>query len=145
VTHRIAGAASSALVLALVLTACGGDDDRRAATTTTTTVPVSTSTPTTDPGATDAGILVGVAEGSIDGATRLPDDRWLRGVRSGCDELPELPDGEIAAFFELFRIQIEDDGATREQSRSAVLALVGGFAVACPELAERLEPLLPAT
>lgn len=143
-TLRIASAAASALVLALVLTACSGDDDRRAATT-TTTVPVSTSTPTTDPGATDAGILVGVAEGSIDGATRLPDDRWLRGVRSGCDELPELPDGEITAFFELFRIQVEDEGATREQSRSAVLALVGGFAVACPDLAERLGPLLPAT
>jgi hypothetical protein len=142
VTHRIASAAASALVLALALTACSGDD-RRAATTTSSTVPVSTSTPTTDLGATDAEILVGVAEGSIDGATRLPDDRWLRGVRSGCAELPDVPDGEVGAFFELFRIQVEDDGGTRPQSLAAVLALVGGFAVACPDLAVRLETLIP--
>jgi hypothetical protein len=141
VNPRISSAAASALVLALALSACSGDDDGRAATT-TSTVPVAISTSTTGPGATDAEILVGVAEGSIDGAARLPDERWLGGVRSGCAELPELPDGEITAFFELFRIQVEDEGGTREQSLAAVQALVGGFAVACPDLAERLGPLL---
>ena len=140
--NKITGAASSALVLALVLTACSGDDDRRAATT-TTAVPVSTSTPTTDLGATDAEILVGVAEGSPEGAALLPDERWLAGVRRGCADLPDVPDDQIDDFFELLRIQVEDEGGTREQSREAVRALVGGFAAACPELGDRLEPLIP--
>ena len=142
--HKIAGAASSALVLALALTACSGDDDRRAATT-TTAVPVSTSTPTTDLGATDAEILVGVAAGSAEGATLLPEARWIAGVRRGCADLPTVIDEEIDDFFELFRIQVEDDGHGREQSRAAVQALVGGFGAACPDLAERLEPLIPAS
>lgn len=143
-TYKIAGAASSALVLALALTACSGDDDRRAATT-TTAVPVSTSTPTTDLGVSDAEILVGVAAGSADGAAMLPDDRWAAGVRRGCADLPEVPDDQIDDFFEVFRIQVEDEGRSREQSRAAVQALVGGFAVACPDLGERLEPLIPAS
>lgn len=140
--RKIAGAASSALVLALALTACSGDDDRRAATT-TTAVPVSTSTPATEPGATDAELLAGVVAGSPEGAALLSDDRWVGGVRAGCAELPDVPDDEVGAFFELFRIQVEEAGASTAASRSALLALVGGFAVACPDLAVRLAPLVP--
>lgn len=139
----VSSAAVSALALALALTACSGDDDRRAATT-TSPVPVSTSTTTSDPGATDAEILVGVAAGSPEGATLLPDDQWVAGVRRGCTDLPEVPDDQIDDFFELLRIQVEDGGGTREQSRAAVEALVGGFDAACPALGQRLQPLIPA-
>ena len=139
---RIAGATSSALALALVLTACSGDDGRRAATT-TTTVPVSTSTTAIEPGVTDTELLAGVAAGSVVGADLLPDDRWVAGVRRGCADLGTVPDDQIDDFFELFRIQVEDEGGSREQSLAAVQSLVGGLLVACPVLGARLEPLIP--
>ena len=142
--NKVSSAAVSALVLALALTACSGDDDRRAVTT-TSTVPVSTSTTASDPGATDAAILVGVAAGSPEGAALLPDERWVAGVRRGCRDLPDVPDDQIDDFFELLRIQVEDEGASRDTSRSAVEALVGGLRVACPDLGERLVPLIPTS
>lgn len=94
--------------------------------------------------ATDAEILAGVAAGSAAGSVRLPDAQWTGAVRSACGELPELPDSEIGALFDLFRVQLESDGATQPESLEGIRAFVGGIAVACPDLGARLAGLVPA-
>lgn len=134
-------------VVALFATGCSDDGDGTAGATTTSSPdrPASTTTTDTAPAvtATDEEILAGVTAGSASGAALLPDDRWVAGIRRGCTDLPSVPDDQIDDFFELLRIQVEDGGGTREQSRTAVEAFVGGLAVACPDLGERLRPLLP--
>ncbi len=134
---RIRAGVGALVVAALSLVACGDDGAAPPVTSTTTTASAVT--------ATDAEILAGVNAGSAVGAAQREDDRWTRGVRSACGELPELPDGEIGAFFDLFRVQLESDGATQPESLEGIRALVGGIAVACPDLGARLAGLLPAT
>ena len=85
------------------------------------------------------------AEPRVASAALLPDGRWTAGVRRGCADLGDVPDDQVDDFFELFRIQVEDEGGTRQQSLAAVQALVGGFAAACPELGNRLQPLIPVS
>lgn len=142
-TRRLAALAVAALLSAA---ACDSGDDTSGATTTSSPDrPSSSTTTTVVPAvtATDQQVLDGVAAGSAEGATLLPEDRWLAGVRTGCADLPAVPDDQVDDFFELLRIQVENSGGTREQSRAAVLALVGGFTAACPDLASRLAPLVP--
>lgn len=140
--------AALALVALFATGACSEDGDGTAGATTTSSPdrPASTTTTSAAPAvaASDEQILAGVTAGSAAGATLLPDERWIGGVRAGCDDLPSVPDDEIDDFFELFRIQIEDEGGSREQSRTAVEALVGGFVAACPDLGARLRALIPA-
>lgn len=144
---------AAALVALFVTSACSDEGDGTAGVTTSSNPdrPASTTTtghvsvtfvPATD--ATDEEILAGVAAGSSEGATLVPDAQWLAGVRRGCGDLNDVPDDQIDDFFELFRIQVEDGGGTREQSRAAVQSLVGGFVAACPGLGNRLAPLIPA-
>jgi hypothetical protein len=146
-----------ATVACLATGACDGSDDTSGATTTSSPArPSSTTTtadgvsvttvPATDPPdlVSDDEILAGVAAGSVEGAALLPAERWTAGVRRGCADLGGVPEDEIDDFFELLRIQVEDGGASRERSRTAIEAFIGGLRAACPELGERLAPLVPA-
>lgn len=145
--RRLRAGAGALAVAALSLVACGDDDAAPPASSVTTVTTVTTSVTAGTVSAvtaTDDEILAGVTAGSAAGSARLPAAQWTGAVRSACGELPELPDSEIGALFDLFRVQLESDGATQAESLEGIKAFVGGIAVACPDLGARVAGLVPA-